>query len=160
MTREEAIKRLEDTFEGWERWNPHNDSPASKLSEALDMAISALREQEERAKAEEEGRVVVLPCKVGDTVYEVKNNTDACRSCNHYSSWFGMDCLCDKQDFDSDYHEYPECAERPICEKQFMEVVEYQPKIETIFSNRHNFGKTIFLNREDAEIALRRLEEV
>ena len=45
MTREEAIKRLEDTFEGWERWNPHNDSPASKLSEALDMAIAALREQ-------------------------------------------------------------------------------------------------------------------
>lgn len=51
MTREEAIERLEDTFEGWERWNPHNDSPASKLSEALGMAISALREQEERSKA-------------------------------------------------------------------------------------------------------------
>lgn len=50
MTREEAIERLEDTFEGWERWNPHNDSPASKLSEALGMAISALREQEERSK--------------------------------------------------------------------------------------------------------------
>jgi hypothetical protein len=46
VTREEAIKRLEDTFEGWERWNPHNDSPASKLSEALEMAISALREQD------------------------------------------------------------------------------------------------------------------
>lgn len=45
MTREEAINRLEDTFEAWERWNPHNDSPSSKLSEALGMAIAALREQ-------------------------------------------------------------------------------------------------------------------
>ena len=46
MTSEEAINRLEDTFEAWERWNPHNDSPSSKLSEALGMAISALREQD------------------------------------------------------------------------------------------------------------------
>lgn len=45
MTREDAIKRLEDTFEAWEGWIPHNDSPASKLSEALGMAIAALREQ-------------------------------------------------------------------------------------------------------------------
>lgn len=40
MTREEAIKRLEDTFEAWESWVPHNDSPANKLSEALGMAIA------------------------------------------------------------------------------------------------------------------------
>ena len=50
MTREEAIKRLEDTFEGWNMWVMDNDSPASKMSKALDMAISALREQEERSK--------------------------------------------------------------------------------------------------------------
>ena len=45
MDRAEAIKRLDDTFEAWERWNPHNDSPSSKLSEALGIAIAALREQ-------------------------------------------------------------------------------------------------------------------
>ena len=50
MTREEAIERLEDTFEGWNMWVMDNDSPASKMSEALGMAISALREQEERSK--------------------------------------------------------------------------------------------------------------
>ena len=50
MTREEAIKRLEDTFEGWNMWVMDNDSPASKMSKALGMAIAALREQEERSK--------------------------------------------------------------------------------------------------------------
>lgn len=50
MTREEAIERLEDTFEGWNMWVMDTDSPASKMSEALGMAIAALREQEERSK--------------------------------------------------------------------------------------------------------------
>ena len=51
MTREEAIKRLEDTFEGWNMWVVDNDSPASKMSKALDMAIAALREQESAENA-------------------------------------------------------------------------------------------------------------
>ena len=46
MTREEAIERLEDTFEGWNMWVMDNDSPASKMSKALSMAIAALREQD------------------------------------------------------------------------------------------------------------------
>jgi Zn finger protein HypA/HybF involved in hydrogenase expression len=45
VTREEANERLEDTFEGWNMWVMGNDSPASKMSKALGMAISALREQ-------------------------------------------------------------------------------------------------------------------
>ena len=53
MTREEAIKRLEDTFEGWNMWVMDNDSPASKMSKALGMAISALREQPRWISVEE-----------------------------------------------------------------------------------------------------------
>ena len=160
MTREEAIQYAEDKLgKGLYRLdlgylNRGLYQIVAREVDFMRVAIAALREQEES-----EGRVIVLPCKEGDIVYEVKNNTDACRSCQHYSSWFGMDCICDKQDFDSEYHEYPECAERPICEKQFMEVVEYQPNIEAIFRHRNDFGKTIFLNREEAEKALRRLEE-
>ena len=161
MTREGAIKKFElqllirsNGYYDHLKAGGKQDIAEEEHLDAMQMAIAALREQEES-----EGRVIVLPCKEGDIVYEVKNNTDACRSCQHYSSWFGMDCICDKQDFDSEYHEYPECAERPICEKQFMEVVEYQPNIEAIFRHRNDFGKTIFLNREEAEKALRRLEE-
>ena len=46
MTREEAIKRLEDTLEAWERWECPPHSPAGLLNEALGMAIAALREQD------------------------------------------------------------------------------------------------------------------
>lgn len=45
MTREEAIKRLEDTLEAWERWECPDDSPSALLNKALGMAISALRGQ-------------------------------------------------------------------------------------------------------------------
>ena len=45
MTREEAIKRLEDTLEAWERWECPPHSPAGLLNEALDTAIAALKEQ-------------------------------------------------------------------------------------------------------------------
>lgn len=53
MTREEAIKRLEDTFEGWNMWVMDNDSPASKMSKALGMAMYALREQPRWISVEE-----------------------------------------------------------------------------------------------------------
>lgn len=40
-----------------------------QLNEALDLACAALRRTAEYDKAREEGRLVVLPCKVGDTVW-------------------------------------------------------------------------------------------
>ena len=51
MTREEAIERLEDTFEGWNMWVMDNDSPASKMSKALGMAIAALLDVEALKKS-------------------------------------------------------------------------------------------------------------
>lgn len=50
MTDFESIQILSDIYDGWERWNPHNDSLCSKQSEALGKAISALREKTERSK--------------------------------------------------------------------------------------------------------------
>lgn len=99
--------------------------------------------------------VIVLPCRPGDTVYEVKNNTDACDDCPSYFCGFG-DCWCDKVE-DIDERAYPQIADRPLCEKQFMEVVAYVPDERYIFNHRELFGKTIFLTREEAEAALRQL---
>ena len=55
MTREEAIERLEDTFEAWDIWVKKcpEDAPARLLNEALGMAISALREQPRWISVEE-----------------------------------------------------------------------------------------------------------
>ena len=53
MTREEAIKRLEDTFEAWESWNCPEHSPMAQMNKALNMAISALREHPRWISVEE-----------------------------------------------------------------------------------------------------------
>ena len=80
MTREEAIKRLEDTFEGWNMWVMDNDSPASKMSKALGMAISALREQprwvsvEERLPEEDGFYLVYGPFIYRDTKWYDRRN--------------------------------------------------------------------------------------
>lgn len=113
----------------------------------------------ELSEADAAGRLVLLPCRAGDTVYEVRNNTDACTCCCHYSSWFGADSLCDSESVDEKHRDSPRFAVEPICEKQFMEIVEYEPDIETIFRSRKDFGKTVFLSRQEAEAALK-LHEV
>lgn len=106
-------------------------------------------------RAECEGRLVVLPCKVGDTVYEISNNTDACNGCQHYEGIYGSgESWCAQID-DVDLRCYPNIAEKPLCEKQFMEVVEHKPKADWIFNHRNDFGKTVFLTREEAEAALK-----
>lgn len=106
-------------------------------------------------EAEQDGSLVVLPCKVGDMVYEVCNNTDACSGCRNYEGIYGSgESWCTRID-DVDLRSYPDIAERPLCEKQFMEVVEHKPKADWIFNHRNDFGKTVFLTREEAEAALK-----
>ena len=95
--------------------------------------------------------VIVPPCKVGDTVYEVSNNTHACHDCKYYSDFYGMDAICDK---DNDIRTYPQYSEEPLCDQQFFDITELQPSIDWIFSHRDRFGKTVFLTREEAEKAL------
>ena len=57
---------------------------------------------------------IVLPCNIGDTVYEICNNTDACWRCPHYSVFYGMDEMCAKT---NDYVMYPTVSDEPLCEK-------------------------------------------
>lgn len=106
-------------------------------------------------RAECEDRLVVLPCKAGDTVYEISNNTDACNGCQHYEGIYGSGESWCMQIDDVDLRYYPNIAEKPLCEKQFMEVVAHKPEIDWIFTHRNDFGKTVFLTREEAEAALK-----
>ena len=98
-----------------------------------------------------ENGVIVLPCTDKTTVYEVQVNTEACKGCEHYSEFYGMDDFCDR---DFSEYAYPRFAETPYCEKQFWEIVEWKPSEEWIFNNRNSFGKTVFLTKEEAEKAL------
>ena len=95
---------------------------------------------------------VQLPCKVGDILYFVKNNTDAC--CPVCDMYNGYDNYCYlKQKC------YPELAEIPICEKQFMEIVKCKGDLVAIVKNMDKFGKTVFLTHDEAEKALEEINE-
>ena len=101
-------------------------------------------------------KFIALPCKPGDTVYEVYNNTDACLYCDEYSgAYYDMESRCDVQHDNRIY--WPEYAEHPICDKQFFEVRERWLSLDQIFNNREQFGKTIFLTREEAEEDLKNM---
>lgn len=90
---------------------------------------------------------VHLPCKVGNILYFVKNNTDACcPTCNNYDGYYNY-CFLKSKD-------YPELAEIPVCNKQFMEIVECTADLMMIVENIDKFGETVFLTREEAEKAL------
>ena len=122
----------------------------------LDKAtVNFLEELKEFRDLEEQGLILKLPCNAGTEVHKIVNNTDACADCNHYSDFYGMDAMCDK----ADILYVPRYANKPICEKQFFEVITVIADLEYIILNRKNFGKTVFLTKEEAEKALAEMGE-
>ena len=109
------------------------DTMINLAAQALGVEPSRLREL---AEADKDGRVVVLPCKVGDTVWIIgavrKLYSAKVRTffCGHPSAVCGSD-----QDGHIHMIRTTEC-DIPMQE----------------------FGKTVFLSREEAEKALREME--
>ena len=106
-------------------------------------------------QAERDGRLVVLPCKVGDTVWLLK------KKCKYAGEDNDPWCSCD-QYWDNVYHKHMwGCAGKDDegkqfdCEKRDMEW--YAQQIEyslVLYSHNIVLGKNLFLTREDAEAAL------
>lgn len=109
-----------------------------------DNRMKAIKKLGKLEDADEEGRLVVLPCKVGDTVYEIRSRYSICTP------------------FGDRFNEYScqGCYEQCDSKKEYI-IDEYRMHIlEDIV--RHircnNFGKTIFTTREEAEKALKEME--
>lgn len=90
-----------------------------------------LNHWQELSKAEQEGRLLVLPCKVGDTVYAIKDGDvfEVCVISFRWHEWqdeFQMGLLFDHKKINGVYN-YP----------------------------IGNWGKTVFLTRKEAEAALK-----
>ena len=106
-----------------------NEDATLKLAgQILGVTPGRLREL---AQAEKEGRLVVLPCKVGDTVYRVGASICKWREIDH----------CDEY---CDGWQYRDCWEgtRAVLEEKFS------------LCDLESIGKTVFLTREAAEAAL------
>ena len=135
-TQREVWKRLkayEDTGLTPEEVLPKDmaDEIALKLMRLADLeSICSYARLRELAEADREGRVVVLPCKVSDTVYWVHNKTiTRCKVYRIQKNHKGI-FICSRGD----------------------------GKSYGAFQADLTIGKTVFLTREEAEEALRRAE--
>jgi hypothetical protein len=98
-----------------------------------EVILNALREKAERESgcgakmdAERDGRLVVLPCKVGTRVWVIGQNCDLCRD-----MYAEEPCL------------FGSCEYKEVFESVFG------------YGMIDNFGKTVFLTRAEAEAALK-----
>jgi hypothetical protein len=85
-------------------------------------------------KAEEQGRLIVLPCKVGDTVYKVWY--DPCHNGEKYPDSYGCSGCEDVCDIKKSIHEIK------------------APSVDWILRQLHNGSFVYFLTREEAEAAM------
>lgn len=111
---------------------------------------------------EEQGLLLRLPCGIGTIVYEVENNADACIECSDFKKGYCCDDWCRNKnvhDEDGDiYVSNPQYADKPLCQKHFYEVNEYEmSNVDEIFNMRRDFGKTVFLTKKEAEAKLKEL---
>ena len=93
--------------------------------------LSFLKELREHKKAEEQGLLLKLPCKVGDVVYSL---TPFCEICEEY--------------LDNEYA--CECC----CRGNFVTETKFD------YEMIRMFGKTVFLTKEEAEQAEKALKEM
>ena len=85
MTLEEKINRLREAVNRLRRHTPVEDFGAEarackRTAEGFGQEADWLEELKRYRDLEEQGRLLVLPCKVGDTVYEILEETVP----NHY----------------------------------------------------------------------------
>lgn len=123
-----------------------NDTKFTGQTVITDMCndiIPKLEKLSAYENAEEEGRLVVLPCSVGDTVYAILHRRTLCTA--HGREFEEYSCSgCEEEKCDS----YLECF---VWENKFA-------TLEWIVGNLRKFGKTVFRTREEAEKALKEMK--
>ena len=111
------------------------DGELSWLKDVADL----LEELKSYKQAEEQGRLVILPCKVGDTVY-----TLSCR----------YEC---KNDYDCKVYQKWKCEDNIPCE--YEKKIYYVKEAKFCFPMLQTIGGKVFFTREEAEKKLEEMNE-
>lgn len=123
--------------------------------EEIDAVYRKLKEYED---LEEQGRLVKLPCKAGDTYYSIEVNTDSCEECVFFQRGYYCDDWCTNntvRDDDGDMLINPQYSDKAFCKKHFYEINKCCfDNVDDIFNSQKCFGKTIFLTKSEAEAKL------
>ena len=104
-------------------------------------ALGPIDRLRELAQADREGRCVVLPCKVGDTVYQLDYMT--------HSEALKLGVPQSDDPWQKRKYGRKRAAYLPL-------IVREKKMVKTLY---HEFGKTVFLTRAEAEAALRREQD-
>ncbi len=131
------MERLTESNPSWiddELW----ESACEPDCEEIDAVYRKLKDYED---LEEQGRLIKLPCKVGDTVYCIFNRYTKCTFSNEEFDEYrcqGCEHECDskKENYVQDMRAY---------------------SLDWIVTNSKNFGKTVFLTKSEAEAKLKEL---
>lgn len=127
------------------RWCLHqeNDNEWFLIGDAVDKL--AKYEDDEEA-----GRLIQLPCKVGDKIYKIKEfvYSDICEGCEFY--------------YEGGMGDFPECNKTPYGSRppKCMTIDERIADKDYIFHclEYDLFGRFVFLTREEAEAALEKMK--
>lgn len=88
------------------------------------MILEKLAEYEDLA---EQGRLVILPCKVGETYYSIEVNTKSCEECDFFQKGYYCDDFCENKivtDEDDDTLINPQYSDKVFCKKNiFMKLI-------------------------------------
>ena len=107
---------------------------------------------EERCSSfKDRNRFIELPCKAGDTVYVLDDFIWACDcgECKHFEEgWYDSPHECRKTRTSRKPPECIEIVERTVAYKDILQ-----------YMNWDDFGKTVFLTKEEAERALKEREQ-
>lgn len=117
-------------------------------------ALSKLRYYE---NLEEQNKLVVLPCKIGDTVYHPSYKFTKC-SAYDYEPRYKHDSNCEGCESECDSECYPCIYEGRVTELEVLsngEIKVYSYFKEKWDNSGYQIGRQIFLTREEAEEALR-----
>ena len=106
--------------------------------ETISDAVDKLAKYED---LEEQGRLIKLPCKVGDIVYCIFNRYTKCTFSNEEFD----ECSCQGCEYDCDSKK----------ENYVQEMWAYS--LDWIVTNLKNFSKTVFLTKAEAEAKLKEL---
>ena len=143
MTAEEAIKEFRERIELGKK-EYLKDIP--EYIEALEMAIEALEKVEEYKRLEEQGLLLRLPCKVGDTVWCVDVDED------DYSGMIFMGMCGDYVIGCSTYAHLEDAFDAQIAEMALESKENYG--VEVYIYHKDD----VFLTREEAEQKLKEME--
>lgn len=149
-------KRLTKKLEDGTYWfNLDNDIFADCNKDNKQILIDGLAAYE---VAEEQGQIVVLPCKPGELAYTIVDSCGAycCRGCSAYGN-------CKEQGWHIQTHVTNELFwathnRHDLGETVFLVQEEALSPLLKVFCDKGNLGKTVFLVREKAESVLSALK--